>query len=173
MARGTLYMGVDPGVMGYLALLSTDGWTNFEAFPRKGGKLDLPELCNRVRNWGDRWRDQTLPFDRIVAVLEEVHAMPMQGVVSTFAFGRTFGRIEAALVAARIPLVLVRAHIWKREILTKDERDLKKDGSIIACERLFPAVQLPMLMAGKNMGKVNHNAADALCLAEYGRRKGL
>lgn len=180
--RGRLYVGVDPGVEGYFAWLSTDGWITFEPMPRAGGKLNVPGLCRLLHAWATRWHDGDLPFDRLICILEEVNAMPSigkgrerrpMGATSAFSFGRTFGRIEAALVSAEIPVVLVRPHVWKKEILLPHERELKKDGAVVACERLFPGANFPTLQNGKNKGRVNHNAADALCLAEYGRRKGL
>jgi hypothetical protein len=163
---GTLYIGVDPGVRGFAALLAPDGWVAFEPLARAAGKADLAGIVRQFRRIGARWLDGDLPYARCTVVLEEVHSMPRQGVASTFAFGRGFGRVEAAVVAAGLPLVYVRPAAWKKAILLASEREAKKAGSVLACERLFPALQLPT----NQRGRIDDNACDALCLAEYGSR---
>jgi hypothetical protein len=166
---GTLYLGVDPGAKGFAALLAPDGWVAFEPLARIAGKPDLAGIVAQFRRLGTRLADGDLPYPRCMAILEDVRSMPGQGVASTFAFGRNVGRVEAAVVAAGLPLVYIRPAIWKQAILLASEREAKKNGSVLACERLFPAAQLP----ANTRGRIDDNATDALCLAEYGRRYNL
>lgn len=49
-------------------------------------------------------------------VIEDVSAMPRQGVSSTFRFGRAAGTIEGALGALGLPLVFVKPNQWKRDL---------------------------------------------------------
>lgn len=57
------------------------------------------------------------------AVIEDVAAMPKQGVASMFRFGRAAGAIEGALAALKMPTTFVRPAIWKRDIGAKAKRD--------------------------------------------------
>ena len=57
------------------------------------------------------------------AVIEDVAAMPKQGVASMFRFGRAAGAIEGALAALKVPTTFVRPAIWKRDIGAKAKRD--------------------------------------------------
>ncbi len=57
------------------------------------------------------------------AVVEDVAAMPKQGLTSTFRFGRAAGSFEGALAALKIPTTFIRPTIWKRDIGAKAKRD--------------------------------------------------
>lgn len=95
--------------------------------------------------------------------LENVHAMPKQGVSSTFNFGKNFGFIQGAIKQAGLDLVLVTSQTWKKEIgCTAD-----KSTSIKVCKDLFPNV---CLLASARCRKEHDGMAEALLIAEYGRR---
>ena len=91
-----------------------------------------------------------------LAVLEKVHAMPKQGVSSTFKFGMNFGELKMALIASRIRFELVTPQRWQASMscLTKGKKKISRQRA----EELFPGVVRVM------------DQADALLLAEYGRR---
>lgn len=57
------------------------------------------------------------------AVVEDVSAMPQQGVSSTFRFGRATGAIEGALSALGIPTAFVKPAAWKKAIGAKAKAD--------------------------------------------------
>jgi crossover junction endodeoxyribonuclease RuvC len=63
--------------------------------------------------------DILVQFHVAHAVVEDVSAMPKQGVSSTFRFGRAAGALEGALAALRVPTTFVRPAIWKRDIGAK------------------------------------------------------
>lgn len=91
-----------------------------------------------------------------LGILEKVNAMPKQGVSSTFKFGHSAGSLEALLVASGVPFVLVTPTKWQTALScrTKGNKNITKE----AAQRLFPSI------------KMTHALADALLLAEYGRR---
>jgi Holliday junction resolvasome RuvABC endonuclease subunit len=95
--------------------------------------------------------------DASIAVLEKVHAMPKQGVSSTFKFGTSFGELKMALVAAGIRFELVTPVQWQTFMGCRSKGD--KNVTKQRAEQLFPGL------------KVTHKTADALLLAEMGRRK--
>lgn len=90
------------------------------------------------------------------AVLERVNAMPKQGVASSFKFGASFGELKMALVAARLRFELVTPATWQGKLRCRTKGD--KNITKTLAQRLWPGV------------KITHATADALLLAEYGRR---
>lgn len=90
------------------------------------------------------------------AYIEQVHSSPQMGVKSAFTFGNGFGHIEMALTAAGIPFERIRPQVWQKALgcLTKGDKNVSKRRA----QELFPAL------------KITHATADALLIAEYGRR---
>ena len=97
------------------------------------------------------------------AYLEQVHAMPGQGVTSMFNFGRSYGHLEAMLTASGIPFERVTPSKWQKEFgLYKQKGETntqKKNRHKALAQELFPNI------------KITHAIADALLIAEYGRRQ--
>ena len=89
--------------------------------------------------------------------------MPKQGVASTFKFGRSYGNLEAFLIAAEIPFERVVPSVWQREfgLISKkgETKTAKKNRHKAKAQELFPSV------------KVTHAVADALLIAEWHRRR--
>lgn len=86
------------------------------------------------------------------AVIEDVSAMPKQGVSSTFRFGRAAGAVEGALSALKIPMTFVRPTIWKRDIGAK----AKQVEDVRAL-----AIQTWPDQAHRFSRRLDHNRADA------------
>lgn len=100
--------------------------------------------------------------DEVHAFIEKVGAMPGQGVTSMFSFGYGFGVWMGILAALKIPHTLVTPQAWKKEMFAGYDKDT--DSRVIA-RRLFP-VQTEESLSRKK----DHGRADALLIAEYGRR---
>lgn len=143
-----IYIGIDPGKKGALAVIDTEAPAPFAVPFSESGYLDV-------------LRD-TDPGKSIVA-LEKVAAMPGQGVTSMFNFGCGFGWIQGILEALHFPYELVPPQRWKKAFgVTSD-----KHTSIRAAQRLFPGVSL---LASPRCRIENDGMAEALLLAEYARR---
>jgi crossover junction endodeoxyribonuclease RuvC len=104
-----------------------------------------------------------------LAILEAVSAAPVagrvQGTTSMFGFGRGLGTWEGILAALAIPHMAVTPQIWKKAVLAGTARD--KPAAIAFAQGLFPGVSL----LPTPRCRVPHDGlAEALCLAEYGRR---
>jgi Holliday junction resolvasome RuvABC endonuclease subunit len=99
---------------------------------------------------------------RSYAVIEKVHAMPAQGVSSTFKFGTSYGALLMALTAAYIPFEMVTPQKWQRELGVLSRKGMTKtqhkNQLKAKAQELFPDL------------KVTLATADALLLAEYCRR---
>lgn len=148
-----LAIGIDPGKSGALAVIYTD--ENNQPFRIKVVPFDEANYRDILATCVD---------SRVVCCLEKVGAMPGQGVVSMFSFGRNLGFIEGLLQANKVPYQLVPPQTWKKEFcLTSD-----KQSSIDVCKKLFPHTSL---LASPRSRKDNDGMAEALLMAEYARRK--
>ena len=146
-----IYIGVDPGKNGGIAILSD---TIQDVTVRVFSEDELLHICKTFR--------KTFNED-CICYLEHVHAMPKQGVSSTFNFGMNFGFIQGVLKAYAIPYELVTPQKWKKEFSCTSD----KNTSIEVCKRLFPDVNLK---ATERCRKDHDGMAEALLIAEYGRR---
>jgi crossover junction endodeoxyribonuclease RuvC len=156
---GVSILGVDPGLGGGLAIIHPKDGMLLEPMPTIGNELDLQTLNRFI---GDHARDIR------VAYLEKVHAMPKNGSVSMFKFGRVYGALEALLVAHKIPVVDVRPQVWMANVHAGISRSLEpKERSRMAFSRIFPEVDARRTMKSKvpDMGLV-----DAGLIALYGMR---
>lgn len=144
----TVYIGIDPGASGGFAFISDHGAVTFP--------WDNTEFIRTMR---------TFPHDMdIIAYVEKVGAMPQNGSVSMFSFGKAAGFIEGVLSAMQIPYQLVPPQKWKKEYSLGSD----KAKSIEVCERLFPKVNL---LRTERCTTKHDGMAEALLIAEYARRR--
>ena len=148
-----MIIGIDPGLQGAIAVLG-DNLGLFAVY-------DMPVMAlskgkNQVNAAGlaTILREVLVPT---VAYLEQVSAMPGQGVSGMFSFGTSYGIVQGVLAALRIPMVLVRPQAWKaRAGLTGKDKDLARTLAI----RLYPSAELSLK---KHIGR-----ADSILIARYG-----
>lgn len=140
------FIGCDPGISGGIAIVG-DGMQPF-AWSMPETERDLWDLVSALKTWEDR---------PSVAAVEVVHAMPKQGVSSCFTFGRGYGALRMAIIAAGIPLREVQPRAWQKALgcLTGGDKNVSKRMA----QQLFPSL------------KINHAIADALLIAEWLRRQ--
>lgn len=149
MAKHGVYVGIDPGKSGGIAILSTVN--GLRCYTLKKMTLgDINDVFTMLPPYDD---------DRYIvrAVLEEVHSMPRDGRVGLATFMRSFGNLEAMLTAHEIEHKLVTPQKWQRVMrcLTGGDKNVTK----AAAQRLFPGV------------KVTHAIADAMLLAKLCEEK--
>jgi len=151
--------GFDPGLSGALFFLASNSTT--------GEAVDMP--VHLLERGGRKTRD--LDIAGLVEILssrrpdhafvEQVGAMPGQGVSSTFAFGKCYGAILGVLAALSIPITLVPAVRWKRALGVQKS----KDAARARASQLLPA-------AAAQWGLRKHDGrAEAALLALYGARQ--
>ena len=144
-----IYIGIDPGRSGSMAILWENGST--EVIP-----FDPALYVNAI--------SKATITNTCRCCLEHVSAMPKQGVTSTFNFGENFGWIQGVLDSFGVSYELVRPQKWKKEFsITAD-----KNSSIAVCKRLFPDVSLKRT---ERCMKDDDGMAEALLLCEYARRR--
>lgn len=148
-----VYIGIDPGKNGGIATISYSEFSGVTYETKVYSEDNLKQLCSDITG---------LDVD-CVCYLEQVHAMPKQGVSSTFNFGMNYGFIQGVLKAYGISYELVTPQKWKKEFSCTSD----KNTSIEVCKRLFPKVNLK---ATERCKKDHDGMAEALLIAEYGRR---
>lgn len=150
-------LGIDPGVNGACAVVSESG--------QYIGAFDMPTvLANKSSNrqMVDAYTLATtlrlLLADsegELVAVMENVNAMPDQGVSSVFAFGKSCGLVQGVVAALGISLELCAAARWKKHFGLERDKEQARELAI----RLFPQGSFPR--------KKDHNKCEALLLAKW------
>jgi len=97
---------------------------------------------------------------RIFLAVERVHAMPKQGIVSTFNFGRTYGAIEAvAHLFQPTEIRYVSPEEWTVRVCGRTHTS--KDDRRYAARTLYPACSEKLTRAK------DHNRADAVLIAHW------
>lgn len=140
-----LYLGIDPGKTGGIALIDHTGRAlAAHAMPKTFSDV---VLLLKELHAGD-----LTPR----CLIEFVHAFPKMGVVSAFTFGKGAGVLEGALLALDVPFEPVQPRRWQQALgcLSGGDKNITKARA----QALFPKLA------------ITHLTADALLIAEYGRR---
>lgn len=95
--------------------------------------------------------------------IERVHAMPKQGVSSSFNFGVGYGLWQGLVAGLGLPVEFVTPQAWQKEMLAGMQGG--KDASRIRAQQLFPEIH-EQFSRKKDDGR-----ADAILIAEFGRRR--
>jgi hypothetical protein len=151
-------VGIDPGKSGCVAFLEgQDVVLHSCPIILNGKKREYDEraMASIIKNAA--WTGTKMIF------MEKVHAMPGQGVTSMFSFGQGFGIWLGILSCFDIPYELVSPQRWKRDMMADIPGEDNKAKSIIAAKILFPQANIKW--------KKDHNLAEALLIAEWGRRR--
>ena len=147
----TTIIGIDPGATGAIAAIHPSLWAPFD----EPDVFDMPATAADLVGVLSRWHDQG-----VQVFLEQAQSMPGQGVSSTFKYGVGFGQILGVLAALGIAHRQVSPAVWKRQMgVTKD-----KDKARALAQQLFPTASLARVK--------DHGRAEALLIAEWGRRHG-
>ena len=91
-------------------------------------------------------------------IVEQVSAMPGQGVTSMFNFGQSFGVIKGVCAAMQLPIYFVRPAKWKKYF---DLINSQKDSSRVRAIEMFPKFSSVLSR------KKDSNKADAILIANY------
>lgn len=171
------FIGIDPGVKGFITAIFPDGRMKFAAI----ADMDEQSLFMFLRSVKDI-------SEQVTAVMEDVHPLFGSSAKSTFSFGEIKGLLRGLLIAGKIPYTLIPPKTWQKEIWTtpdvvsSTETVRRKDGdakvrkidtkatSINAARRLFPEVDLRKSGRSK---RPDDNKVDSMLMAEYARRKNL
>jgi len=111
-------LGIDPGISGALALLTEDDrlvevW-DMPVSPKLSGKGNQVNAALLVSMFQQAIALAQNAGHDVTVFLEQVGAMPGQGVTSMFGFGRSAGVIEGVAAAMALPVHMVTPQAWKK-----------------------------------------------------------
>ena len=145
------FIGIDPGKLGSVSVLE-DGYVEVYPTPLFEDEYDATGMFDLL----NRFKEDSS------CLIERAQAMPKQGVVSMFTFGKGYGMWLMALAATKIPYQVVHSRTWTKVMLDGAPGDGKERAYLVA-RRMFPN-WLPTK-------KKEWEYADSILLAEYGKRK--
>jgi crossover junction endodeoxyribonuclease RuvC len=158
-----LILGIDPGAHGALALLDASKavpnllmvrdmpTTQVKRGQREVNEVNAPMLAAMVRDFQKLGQIEA-------GFVEQVGAMPGQGVSSMFAFGRAFGVLEGVLAGCGVPCTRVPPQTWQRAMRVRGG----KDGSRERAAAVYPR-DAHLFARKKDDGR-----SDATLIASYG-----
>ena len=153
-----LIIGIDPGISGSICFFEdgkileviempvmTEGKKNKK---QVNGAQIYNEFLKRINNKGDQTR----------VVIEQVSAMPGQGVTSMFNFGQSYGILKGICSAMQLPMFFVRPTKWKKYFnLINSQKDASRTRAI----EIFP------YFSSQLSKKKDSNKADAILIASF------
>ena len=149
--------GIDPGLNGAIAILQDKKVLSIIDMPvMADGKKNKRQLNNA--QLAEIIRKHISEDDEISVVVEQVNAMPGQGVTSMFNFGQTFGAIKGVCAALQLPIFFVRPSKWKKyfELINSS-----KDSSRTKAIEMYP------YLSDQLAKKKDVNKSDAILIARF------
>ena len=154
-----LIIGIDPGITGAICFFEDRKIIDLIEMPNMAagkknkrqvnGAQVYNEIFERIKNYSKK---------DIKVVIEQVSAMPGQGVTSMFNFGQSFGVLKGICSAMQLPMYFVRPAKWKKYYnLINSEKDASRTKVI----EIFPYIS-PQLSKKKDSNK-----ADAILIASF------
>ena len=128
-------IGIDPGLSGAIAILENNKVLNIFEIPvmsegKNKRQLNSAQLVKLLK-------DNISESDEVSVVVEQVNAMPGQGVTSMFNFGQTFGAIKGVCAALGLPIFFVRPSKWKKHF---ELINSSKDSSRTKAIEMYPSL---------------------------------
>ena len=154
-----LIIAIDPGINGAICFFEDGEVKDVIEVPtmaegkknkrQVNGRQMFNELTLRIKGYNEK---------NINVVVEQVSAMPGQGVTSMFNFGQSFGVIKGICAALNLPIYFVRPAKWKKHFnLIKTNKDASRTKVI----EVYPEI------SSKLHRKKDSNRADAILIALY------
>mgnify|MGYP006236540047 FL=1 len=150
-------IGIDPGLSGAIAVMHDKKVINMYDMPvmaegkKNKRQLNSSQLVNIIKENINEDEDT-------IVVVEQVNAMPGQGVTSMFNFGQTFGAIKGVCAALRLPIFFVRPSKWKKHF---ELINSSKDASRTKVIEMYPT------LSGQLAKKRDVNRSDAVLIAKF------
>ena len=150
-------IGIDPGLSGAIAILENNKVVGIYDMPvmaegkKNKRQLNSAQLVNIIK-------DNTNIKEEIAVVVEQVNAMPGQGVTSMFNFGQTFGAIKGVCAALNLSIFFVRPSKWKRHF---ELINSSKDSSRTKVIEMYPSLSRQLSK------KKDVNKSDAILIARF------
>ena len=150
-------IGIDPGLSGAIAVLEEKKVLGVFEMPvmaegkKNKRQLNSAQLVNIIQ-------DNLNNREEAIIVVEQVNAMPGQGVTSMFNFGQTFGAIKGVCAALKLPIYFVRPSKWKKHF---ELINASKDSSRTKVIEMYPS------LSNQLTKKKDVNKSDAILIARF------
>ena len=154
-----LIIGIDPGISGAICFFENGEIKDVIDMPVMAeGKKNKKQINSRQIFNEISKRINKYNFIDINVVVEQVSAMPGQGVTSMFNFGQSFGAIKGLCAAMQLPIFFVRPAKWKKYFgLINSQKDASRTKAI----EMFPKISEILSK------KKDANKADAILIASF------
>ena len=154
-----LVIGIDPGISGSICFFQDGKIIDVVEMPimaegkknkkQVNGSQIFNEISEKIKNINKK---------DVKVVIEQVSAMPGQGVTSMFNFGQSFGILKGICSAMQLPMYFVRPAKWKKYFnLINSEKDASRTRAI----EIFP------YFSSQLARKKDSNKADAILIASF------
>ena len=154
-----LIIGVDPGISGAICFFEDGQVKEIIDMPvmadgkKNKRQINGPQIYNEISKRVNNFQKKD-----IIVVIEQVSAMPGQGVTSMFNFGQSFGVLKGLCSAMQLSMYFVRPAKWKKYFgLIKTEKDASRTKVI----EIFPYISSQLSR------KKDSNKADAVLIASF------
>ena len=154
-----LIIGIDPGITGSICFFEDGKIIDVVEMPNMAeGKKNKKQVNGAQIYHEISLRIKSLEKEEIKVVIEQVSAMPGQGVTSMFNFGQSYGILKGMCSAMQLPMYFVRPAKWKKYFgLINSEKDASRTKAI----EIFP------YFSSNLSKKKDSNKADAILIASY------
>ena len=152
-------IGIDPGISGAICFFKNGKIIDVIEMPTmaEGKKNKRQVNGSQVFNEITK-RTKEYQKNQVRVVIEQVSAMPGQGVTSMFNFGQSFGVLKGVCTAMQLPMYFVRPAKWKKYFnLINSEKDASRTRAI----EIFPSFSSSLSK------KKDSNKADAILIASF------
>mgnify|MGYP000551269370 CR=1 FL=1 len=152
-----IIIGIDPGLSGGIAILENNKVKTLFDMPvmpegkKNKRQLNSAQLAKLIK-------DSLKGYAEFSVVVEQVNAMPGQGVTSMFNFGQTFGAIKGICAALGLPIFFVRPSKWKKHF---ELINSSKDASRTKAIEMYPS------LSDQLSKKKDVNKSDAILIARF------
>ena len=154
-----LVIGIDPGISGSICFLQDGKIIDVLEMPtmtegkKNKRQVNGSQVYNEILKRINKAENQD-----IRVIIEQVSAMPGQGVTSMFNFGQSYGILKGICSAMRLPMYFVRPAKWKKYFnLINSEKDASRTRAI----EIFP------YFSSQLSRKKDSNKADAILIASF------
>ena len=154
-----LIIGIDPGISGSICFLNQGKILDVIEMPTMAEGKKNKRQVNGSQIYNEIFkRVNKIENQDIRVVIEQVSAMPGQGVTSMFNFGQSFGILKGMCSAMQLPMYFVRPTKWKKYYnLINSEKDASRTRAI----EIFP------YFSSNLSKKKDSNKADAILIASF------
>jgi crossover junction endodeoxyribonuclease RuvC len=154
-----LIIGIDPGITGSICFFEDGKIIDVVEMPNMAEGKKNKRQVNGAQIYHEIYkRIKNLEKKDIKVVIEQVAAMPGQGVTSMFNFGQSFGVLKGICAAMQIPMYFVRPAKWKKYFnLINSEKDASRTKAI----EIFPHFSAQLSK------KKDSNKADAILISSF------